>query len=96
MRPTSVPQSAKEQYPHLRIIDIGPPPSVSEQDCGHVEAQVGEWKEAGVFDGAPAIRTFWKPSEEELDYLQNHGGLVELVYFSDQMMVTAINVEKGE
>lgn len=96
MRPTSVPQSAKEEQPQLRVINIGPPPSVSDQDCGTVEAQVGSYREVGVFDGAPVVRTYWKPSEEELDYLQNHGGVIELCYFSDRMMVTSMNVEKGD
>lgn len=95
MIPTTVPQVAKEEHPQLQVINIGPPRGVSAQDCGTVEAQVGQWREVGVFDGAPVVRTYWKPSEEELDYLQNHGGVIELTYFSDRMMVTSMNVEKG-
>lgn len=96
MIPVSVPQSAKLEHPQLQIVNFGPPQGLGDEHVGTAQAQVGVWKENGVFDGAPVVRTFWKPSEEELAFLQNNGGVVELIYFSETMLVTSINVERGE
>jgi hypothetical protein len=95
MRPVSVPKKAQEDSPHLRVIRIGPPKGINDDQCGTVEALVGPHKEVGVFDGAPCIKTYWRPSQEELEFIAS-GGVIELCYFSKTMLVTSMNTEYGD
>lgn len=63
-------------YETERLINMGPPKGVAEEDCYTLEVLQGDISK-GVFDGSPFFRSFWKPSEEELKIL-NDGGVVEL------------------
>lgn len=69
---------------------IGPPPDVSSEQCGSVEALVGSIKD-GAFDGAPVMRVYWQPSEEDIERMQQ-GHLIEFTFFTAQMPMHAMKV----
>lgn len=75
----------------LRVVRIKSPEGVPEEECGTVVALVGSYP-GGIFDGGPVIRTYWKPSDEEIEFLKK-GAFVELDFFTNEMPMTAMNVE---
>jgi len=78
-----VPPSAQLNYPDHHELLIGPPENVAEEDCGYSAALVGHVK-MGVFDGAAVMRTFFRPTKEELEAL-NEDGYIELYFIANQM-----------
>ena len=91
MLPVEPSQKIRDENPHMRIIRFKSPDGVPEDECGDVTS-LGGCVQGGPFDGGPIIRTFWKPSEEELEAL-NAGAVIELDFYNDQMLMTAMNVE---
>lgn len=77
MEAQEIPESIQESYPSFKKIDMGPPAGVAEEDCYTLQVLAGQVSE-GVFDGAAMFRSYWKPSEVELDIIKN-GGYIELV-----------------
>lgn len=74
MEPIAVPENAKQAYPNHVVVDMGPPPGVSDEDCGHAQMLLGRTQAMPGFGGRDQL-AFFKPSPEELDAL-NAGGLL--------------------
>lgn len=70
MNPTPVPDSAKRAYDGYKIVDMGPPPGVADEDCGHAEMILGDVPAMPGFPGRDQL-VFFKPSPEELEALNN-------------------------
>jgi hypothetical protein len=87
------PQWLKARYPKLTTVTFHSPPEVPEEEVGKLPALCGYY-EGGVFDGGPHMRTYWVPSPEEIEAI-NNGALVELIIFGDEraMPPLALNVE---
>lgn len=85
MTPIPVPPEAAASRPNLRAISIGPPPGVSNEDCGTVEALVG------VHGGYPVHADYWRPTPEQLAALQA-GGFLELMQYSPRMLMHSLTV----
>lgn len=75
MNPTSVPESAKRHYPNHKVFPMGPPPGVSDDDCGTVEMLLGGGFTLPGFTGRDQ-RAFFKPSATDLAILNAGGYLV--------------------
>lgn len=90
MYPTQVPERAKEHYPNLRLIVVTAPEDVPEEECGNVEALVGQ-VEGGIFDGGPAMRTYWVLEDEDIEQLKA-GALIELTFFTNGMPIHGMKV----
>lgn len=91
MLPVEPTEKLKGQYPDMRVIKFTSPDGVPEEECGDV-ASLGGVVAGGPFDGGPIIRTFWRPSEDELHALLA-GAVIELDFYTDRMPMTAMNVE---
>lgn len=85
MKPSNVPDLAKQVRPDARVFPVGPPRGVSDDDCGTIEAQV----EHGEF--GPLWRTYWQPSDHELAQLRD-GGRVELSLYASQLVMQYVGV----
>lgn len=90
MIPIPVPDQAKAANPHHKLIQVGPPPGISDADCGTVESLVGEEKQATghVFK---VFCDYWRPNEAELEQLRN-GGFIELSQYAPQMVMHSMTV----
>jgi hypothetical protein len=89
MTPTSVPPEARAGRPDMRVLPVGPPPGVSDDDCGTVEALVGS------IGGLTAYADYWRPTAEQLATL-NAGGFLELVQYSPRMVMHSLSVWESE
>lgn len=93
MNPIPVPEAMKTLYPDLEVYQVGPPPGMTEQECGTVEALAGQVQ----FDETrlmPVYADFWKPTEAELAML-NSGGLLELRLYCPQLVMHSLSVHPG-
>ena len=90
MYPTQAPERAKEMYPNSKLILVTAPEGVPEEECGNVEALVGQ-VEGGIFDGGPSMRTYWTLEEEDLEQLKA-GAVIELAFFTNGMPIHGMKV----
>lgn len=87
MQPTAVPQVAKNVRPDARCFPVGPPPGISDDDCGTIEAQV----DRDHLTGGNCWRVFWKPTPDEIIDL-SQGGCVELAFWAPQLVMHSLAV----
>lgn len=88
MLPTEIPEGMERQG--LERVIYGPPQGVPDSECGTLETLQGTYL-GGVFDGSPAIISFWKPSLEEIEMLKE-GRPVEFVVLMPVCPVMQVNV----
>jgi hypothetical protein len=86
MNPSEVPEFARERYPQARYTVIGKPPGYSDEEIGGLPALLD-----GSVPRFPAIRSYWRPSAEDLAAL-NDGAYLELEVIAHQMVPVALNV----
>lgn len=86
MKPSPVPDCARAQYPTARVAEIGKPPGYSDDEIGSLPALIDRsdprW---------PAIRSYWRPSSEEIALLLD-GGYIELEVIAHQMIPVGLNI----
>ncbi|GAA3510168.1 hypothetical protein GCM10022234_00470 [Aeromicrobium panaciterrae] len=85
MTPGPIPDQIVQDNPDWRALHIGPPPGVSDEDCGTVEAFYG------LVDGMPCLADFWRPTPEQLAIL-NAGGFLELRQYTGRMVMHSLIV----
>jgi hypothetical protein len=85
MTPVPIPPEAAASRPHLKAISVGPPPGVSDADCGTVESL------AGIQDGYPMYADYWRPTPEQLEALAA-GGFIELIQYAPRMVMHSMTV----
>lgn len=85
MTPIPVPNNAERARPWAHKRNIGPPRGLTDDECGTVEALVGEETYGTVF------RDYWRPTPEQLEAL-NRGGFIELAQYTPQMMMHSLTV----
>lgn len=92
MLPTSIPEGMERQGSGLVKVVYGPPNGIPDSECGTIETLQGTYL-GGVFDGSPAIVTYWRPSEQELEYLLNSKeASIEIVLLLPVCPVMQVNV----
>lgn len=69
-----VPESAKRAHPNHVVVDMGPPPGVSDDDCGTAQMLLGREPAMPGFNGRDQL-AYFKPSAADLEVL-NAGGLL--------------------
>jgi hypothetical protein len=80
----AVPEYAKQRYPHLA-------PMVWNAPRG-AEVEIGDLATlTGLEDGWPVVKSFWKPSEEELGLL-NQGAYIEVEVLAPRPPPIALNI----
>lgn len=72
------------KHPHCNS-QIGPPPGVSDQDCGTLH--VKRWVDPHF--GARVITSYWRPSAAELAALNAGGSIAINLYTAVQPMMSA-------
>ncbi len=88
MLPTEIPEGMEREG--LERVTYGPPQGVPDSECGTLETLQGTYL-GGVFDGSPAVVSYWKPSEEEIELLKQ-GRPVEFVILMPVCPVMQVNV----
>lgn len=86
MNPTPIPPRARASYPWARALVIGKPPGYTDDEIGGLPALIDRSEPR-----FPTIRSYWKPSPEELTAL-NAGAHIELSVIAAQMVPVALNV----
>lgn len=76
MNPIPVPDEAKTARSDCRLVDMGRPRGVPEEECGSAEMLIGGRPLTG-FPGR-AQYAYFRPSAEELEQL-NAGGFLEML-----------------
>jgi hypothetical protein len=80
MNPIRVPEAAKAGRPECVAVSMGPPPGVSDDDCGTVEMLISP--DAGRIRGfaGRAQYAYYRPTEPELEQLRA-GGFIEFAQY---------------
>lgn len=86
MTPIPIPPEAAATRPDCRALRIGPPPGVSDADCGTLESLVGKSPE-----GYPMYAGYWRPDAEQLEALAA-GGFIELIQYAPRMVMHSMTV----
>lgn len=86
MTPIPIPPEAAATRPECRALRIGPPPGVSDADCGTLESLVGKSPE-----GYPMYAGYWRPDAEQLEALAA-GGFIELIQYAPRMVMHSMTV----
>lgn len=89
MLPIRVPDEAKQRHAPCRLVRMGPPKGVSDEDCGTAEMLRTDEYEPTF--GAPAHHAYYKPTPDELAVL-NAGGYLELTQIGATVQPFALNV----
>lgn len=81
MIPIPVPEAAKRIRPHCDLVAMGPPPGVSDDDCGTAEMLIApqHTASAGIGRGQYA---YFRPTAAELETL-NAGGFIEFAQYGN-------------
>jgi len=81
MIPTTVPEHIKAARPWCRVVNMGPPPGVSDADCGTAEMLISAAQDPEIpgFEGR-ANYVYFRPSVEELAQLAA-GGVIEFAQY---------------
>jgi len=77
--PIPVPDLVKLERPDHRIVQMGPPPGVSDDDCGTAEMLIGP---RPVMRGFPGVGqyVYYRPDADELELLAA-GGCIEFAQY---------------
>lgn len=75
MNPISVPEVAQAGRPECQLVSMGPPPSVSGEDCGTVEMLISPFDTSGPLAGRRQY-AYYRPTTAELEHLRG-GGFIE-------------------
>lgn len=86
MIPIGIPPAAVRHNPDLRALHVGPPPGISDEDCGTPEVLVGQSPE-----GYPVFADYWQPTPDQLRMLVD-GGFIELRQYSQRMIMHSMTV----
>lgn len=90
MKPSDVPDFVREWYPSARETLIGRPPGYTQEEIGGLPALIDPSDPR-----FPAIRSYWRPSAEELESLAD-GAYIELEVIAHQMVPVALNIVAPE
>jgi hypothetical protein len=83
-----IPEFAAERYPHLA-------PRIWHAPRG-TEGEIGDLATlTGLDEGWPVVKSFWKPTEEELGLL-NEGAFIEVDVVANQPPPIALNILGAE
>jgi hypothetical protein len=85
MIPVQVPTVVRAHRPDTAVLNVGPPPGISDAECGTVQALVGQ------FSGLTGYADYWQPTDDQLRLL-NAGGVIELVQFAPRMVMHSMSV----
>lgn len=77
MEPVEIPTEARLARPDCTSVSMGPPPGVSDEDCGTAQMLVSGVAEQMPGFTARRFYAYYRPSEAELARL-NEGGFIEL------------------
>lgn len=86
MEPIGIPPAAVRLNPGLRAVHVGPPPGISDDDCGTPEVLVGESP-----DGYPVFADYWRPTPAQMNTLIE-GGFIELRQYAPRMIMHSMTV----
>jgi len=90
MIPIGIPPSAVRNNPTARAVHVGPPPGISDDDCGTPEVLVGDSEE-----GYPFFADYWRPTSGQLQTLID-GGYLELRQYVPRMIMHSLTVLPAE
>lgn len=82
MEPIPAPDAAKSGRPDCRLVQMGPPRGVSDDDCGTAEMLISEV--TNEISGYPARRqyAYYRPNAAEVEHLRN-GGFIEFCQYGN-------------
>jgi hypothetical protein len=90
MDPIGIPPEAVRLNPTAKAVHIGPPPGISDAECGTPEVLVGLTEE-----GYTTLSDFWRPTPAQLATLRD-GGFIELRQYSSQMVMHSLTVYRSD
>ncbi|WP_374457731.1 hypothetical protein [Nocardioides sp.] len=80
MNPVEIPIEARRARPDCRVVSMGPPPGVPDEECGTAEMLVSGEEEQMTGFVARRFYAYFRPTEAELAKL-NAGGFIELAQY---------------
>jgi len=82
MDPTTVPEAAKKARPYCKVVSMGPPRGVSDDDCGTAEMLIAPHETATTPGIGRAQYAYFRPNEYELQVL-SRGGYIEFAQYGN-------------
>jgi hypothetical protein len=89
--PVEVPSVARVARPFSRIVSMGPPEGVSNEDCGTVQMLVETVDDAIPGFTGRAHFTYFRPTEAEMEALRN-GGFIEVAQYGQGVQPFSVTV----
>lgn len=80
MNPIPAPEAAKAGRPDCQLVAMGPPRGVSDDDCGTAEMLISTPSEEMPGFVAKRQYAYYRPTEAELEHLQD-GGFIEFCQY---------------
>ena len=83
MIPIAIPAAARAARPWCKPVSMGPPPGVSDEDCGTVQMLIEPTSVALGGNGAAVGRAqyvYYRPLDAEIEDLRN-GGFIEFAQY---------------
>lgn len=93
MEPIPVPKTVIDTRPECRLVDMGKPAGVADEDCGSAQMLVSPNPAMPGYDGHSQY-AYFKPTKQELEQL-NDGGFLEMNQIGAVVQPFALNVWPG-
>lgn len=90
MIPIPVPEHVKAAHPDYRLVKMGPPPGVSDDDCGTAEMLIAPQPAMAGFSGRGQY-VYYRPDAEDLEHLAA-GGVIEFCQYGQVVQPFSVQV----
>jgi len=94
MIPIEVPEEALNTRPDCTVVSMGPPPGVSDEECGTASMLISPVEEQMTGFRARRNYAYYRPTQYELDRL-NKGGFIEFCQYGNVVQPFSASVWEG-
>jgi hypothetical protein len=90
MIPIPVPELVRQERADHRLVKMGPPPGVSDEDCGTAEMLIAPYAAIRGFSGRGQY-VYYRPNAREIEML-NAGGCIEFCQYGQVVQPFSVSV----
>jgi len=94
MNPIPVPERARVGRPYCKVVSMGPPSGVKDEDCGTVEMLVSPESDIAGYPSGRANYAYYRPSPTDLVLLKQ-GGFIEFAQYGQVVQPFSAQVWAG-
>jgi len=94
MIPIPVPERAKVGRPYCKVVSMGPPSGVKDEDCGTVEMLISPKSDIAGYPLGRANYAYYQPSVQDLVLLKQ-GGFIEFAQYGQVVQPFSVQTWAG-